>query len=752
MGRDINKLHPELQEIIPKLISECKSKDLIIGISECFRTVEEQDDLYAKGRTTGGSKVTKAKGSTYSSMHQWGVAFDFYRDDGSGAYNEKGDFFKKVGAVGKGYDLIWGGDWTSIVDKPHFQLSTWGDTPSELKKEYGTPDKFIESWTKNSSNTQTKSSSNTQTKSNSNTQTKSNSNTQTNATQKNDSKVVTSNASSNKKSDSNKLKHGSTGSNVSTLQTNFIYLGYDPKGVDGKFGNNTEKAVIAFQRANGLEPDGIVGPNTKAKIDELLKQKMIKDAKSKGTSIVVNGATLKCTNGTITSKLKVPKSHGAKIQGENEATIKDSKVNNNITSFRLCKARDNQKCSPVISDTWKNSKSNYKLNNEQVLTKNSCLACNNCGIISITDDGQKKSTSTKTSTETTTITFNITRTLRYGSKGTDVKQLQKALNELKFGYLIPDGKYGTNTKKAVIAFQRKYSLELDGIVGPITRAKIAELLKNKGEDKNNKKTASDKKTSNDNKTSSNKETTSNSKTTNASETTTNKVKSSLEKALEIQITKSPQKYTSSNGKAKWVDANKEDVLKYLDPKKNMQNPEKYQFLDLSAMAGISKDEMKKYLKNKGTLSGQEGVYLEAAKKYGVSEVYLAAHSALETGNGTSDLAIGVKVNGVRVYNMYGINAVDGQAVSAGSKYANEMDWTTPEKAIDGGAKWISERYINNTQYHQNTLYKMRWNPANPGVHQYATDIRWAVNQAPDIKKLYDQFPKAKLIFDITEYK
>ena len=91
--------HPELQEKAAKLVSACKGQGLIIGIGECYRTVEEQDALYAKGRTSPGDIVTYAKGSSYSSHHQWGTAFDFYRNDGKGAYNDSDGFFSKVGEI-----------------------------------------------------------------------------------------------------------------------------------------------------------------------------------------------------------------------------------------------------------------------------------------------------------------------------------------------------------------------------------------------------------------------------------------------------------------------------------------------------------------------------------------------------------------------------------------------------------------------------------------------------------------------------
>ena len=146
MGRDITKLHPIAQEKARQLVSLCASNGLKISIGECVRTVAEQDKLYAQGRTTSGNKVTNAKGSSYSSMHQWGVAFDFIRDDGKGSYNDTDGFFTKVGKLGQSIGLEWGGSWKSLKDKPHFQLSDWGSTTSKLKSTYKNPTNFINSW------------------------------------------------------------------------------------------------------------------------------------------------------------------------------------------------------------------------------------------------------------------------------------------------------------------------------------------------------------------------------------------------------------------------------------------------------------------------------------------------------------------------------------------------------------------------------------------------------------------------------
>lgn len=58
------------------------------------------------------------------------------------------------------------------------------------------------------------------------------------------------------------LRVGSSGEEVKTLQTKLKRWGYYTGSIDGVFGSGTKKAVIAFQKKNGLTPDGIVGSAT----------------------------------------------------------------------------------------------------------------------------------------------------------------------------------------------------------------------------------------------------------------------------------------------------------------------------------------------------------------------------------------------------------------------------------------------------------------------------------------------------------
>ena len=64
------------------------------------------------------------------------------------------------------------------------------------------------------------------------------------------------------------LKRGSSGDAVRQLQQALKDLGFDVGAVDGQFGANTEQAVKAFQTANGIAADGIVGEITWLNIDE----------------------------------------------------------------------------------------------------------------------------------------------------------------------------------------------------------------------------------------------------------------------------------------------------------------------------------------------------------------------------------------------------------------------------------------------------------------------------------------------------
>ncbi|MBS4536834.1 SH3 domain-containing protein, partial [Clostridium sp. D2Q-11] len=127
---------------------------------------------------------------------------------------------------------------------------------------------------------------------------------------------------------------------------------------------------------------------------------------------------------------------------------------------------------------------------------------------------------------------------------------------------------------------------------------------------------------------------------------------------------------------------------------NQAPQEMYQFLVLSGNSGLSADQLDNILVGKGILEGQGQAFIEASKQYNINEIYLISHALLETGQGWSKLATGaISVEGQKIYNMYGIGAYDSNPLESGSQYAYKSGWFTPEEAIIGGAKFISEKYV-----------------------------------------------------------
>ncbi len=236
--------------------------------------------------------------------------------------------------------------------------------------------------------------------------------------------------------------------------------------------------------------------------------------------------------------------------------------------------------------------------------------------------------------------------------------------------------------------------------------------------------------------------------------------------------------------AQFVNADKDLVTYYMDPNNFIGNEiQKYQFLELDKFTNTSITELEKLLKGRGVLEGKASIFSNSAKSVGINEVYLISHALLETGNGTSQLASGVGViilkdekgnpvieNGktkIRiakaserpdsvVYNLFGIGAYDNCALLCGAEYAYNAGWTTVDKAVVGGAEFISSGYIRNDYYRQNTLYDMKWNPRYlsgeiPDIHQYATDIGWATKQVTRIYNLYSLLEVYNLYLKVPKY-
>lgn len=148
MSRDKTRLHPEVQEALARLEAECERQGLRLLITDGFRTMAEQEALYAKGRTAPGGIVTNVRYP--GSAHNWGVAVDFCQNIRGQEYSDTA-FFENVATIAKHLGFTWGGDWKGFRDMPHLEYTKFmpGSSTSWLVRTYGTPEAFRQTWDQN---------------------------------------------------------------------------------------------------------------------------------------------------------------------------------------------------------------------------------------------------------------------------------------------------------------------------------------------------------------------------------------------------------------------------------------------------------------------------------------------------------------------------------------------------------------------------------------------------------------------------
>ncbi len=189
----------------------------------------------------------------------------------------------------------------------------------------------------------------------------------------------------------------------------------------------------------------------------------------------------------------------------------------------------------------------------------------------------------------------------------------------------------------------------------------------------------------------------------------------------------------------WVNATRDCVAYFMDPRSQMTETAVFQFADLrysgagnvtsSALSGIC---------NGTYLRGMEQTIYVSGVSSGVNPVFVAAHAIQECGiNGS------VSSNGsTGYYNHFNIGATNGSgAAMRGLNLARNgataefnqrynIPWNTPEKSLTNGSKWINNNYLN---CGQNTIYFMRFNTRldssySRGGHQYMCATASAYNE------------------------
>lgn len=214
------------------------------------------------------------------------------------------------------------------------------------------------------------------------------------------------------------LREGSEGEAVRKLQQALKKLGYYSGSVDGSFGSGTTSAVQAFQRANDLTVDGAAGPSTQRALY--------------GTSSSITYATLR--------------------EGDTGSAVKNLQYA--LYELGYYDGRLDSDYGSTTSDAVRAFQIQNNISPVDGVAGNKTL--------------QKLYSSSAKAAAAATSEY---ETLREGSKGSDVVEMQECL--VQMGYLADvTGVYDSATTAAVKAFQRNNGLSVDGTAGNETLKKL----------------------------------------------------------------------------------------------------------------------------------------------------------------------------------------------------------------------------------------------------------------------------------------
>ncbi len=235
---------------------------------------------------------------------------------------------------------------------------------------------------------------------------------------------------------SNFLKKGAKSEKVSWVQESINTLMNAGLEVDGNFGSVTENAVKKFQAANGLDADGVVGPSTIAKLEEMIA------GQTPTAEVVPDG-----TGSTSSQKVSYLK---AGSKGDEVEWVQNY----------LLKAGYNVDVDGVFGSETAQAVAQFQADN---------------GLDVDGVAGPLTVALMKEGTPEPTVLPDGSGLIEYGSEGEEVEEIQAMLNEIHDADLELDGKFGMLTLDAVMNFQAEFGLDVDGIVGPITFAKLREM-------------------------------------------------------------------------------------------------------------------------------------------------------------------------------------------------------------------------------------------------------------------------------------
>ncbi|MEQ9359336.1 peptidoglycan-binding protein [Coleofasciculus chthonoplastes] len=253
------------------------------------------------------------------------------------------------------------------------------------------------------------------------------------------------------------LRKGNSGAEVTTLQKTLQAEGYFNGPITGYYGPLTEAAVIQFQQANGLSPDGIVGTNTTATLES--------------DSAAATDASL---DTPLEFESPIPEPEKPLISARPNFILQRGDRTSQVASLQRNLQVAGYFNGPITGYYGSTTQSAViQLQKAKGLTVDGIAGPKTRAALESTPASSASQTAPSTEATEDRMGFaNPGLVLKRGSRNSDVMALQRTLQAQGYYDGPITGYYGNLTENAVIQYQKARGLTVDGMVGANTKATL----------------------------------------------------------------------------------------------------------------------------------------------------------------------------------------------------------------------------------------------------------------------------------------
>ncbi len=257
------------------------------------------------------------------------------------------------------------------------------------------------------------------------------------------------------------LRKGNSGAEVTNLQKTLQAEGYFNGPITGYYGPLTEAAVIQFQKANGLSPDGIVGTNTTATLES--------DATAPTDSSLDSQ-----TPTPLEFESPIPEPEKPAVSARPNFILQRGDRNSQVTSLQRNLQVAGYFNGPITGYYGSTTQAAViQLQQAKGLTVDGIAGPKTRAALESTPVSSASQTAPSTEATEDRIGFaNPGLVLKRGSRNSDVTALQRTLQAQGYYDGPITGYYGNLTENAVIQYQKAKGLTVDGMVGANTKATL----------------------------------------------------------------------------------------------------------------------------------------------------------------------------------------------------------------------------------------------------------------------------------------